>query len=74
MELTITLEKPQQRVQLFGPADANLRLLREICRVRITARDGLIKFSGSKKAVDQAAHLLEMMQQHLQRNGNSKQN
>jgi len=67
LELTITLDKTDQRVQLFGPADANLRLIREICSVNITARDGQIKLSGNKESVEKAARLLELMQQHLRR-------
>jgi len=54
-------------VQLFGPADANLRILREICNVHITARDGRVKLTGKKEAVDKAAHVLELMQKRLQR-------
>ena len=65
--MTITLENPDQRVQLFGPADANLRILREICNVHITARDGRVKLTGKKEAVDKAAHVLELMQKRLQR-------
>jgi phosphate starvation-inducible PhoH-like protein len=67
LELTITLDKPEQRVQLFGPADANLRLIRQICQVHITARDGRIKLSGAEAAVGKAARLLELMQQRLHR-------
>jgi phosphate starvation-inducible protein PhoH and related proteins len=69
LELTITLENPDQRVQLFGPADANLRILREICNVHITARDGLVKLSGRKEAVSKAALVLEKMQKRLKRVG-----
>jgi phosphate starvation-inducible PhoH-like protein len=65
VELAITLENPEKRGQLFGSADANLRLIREICKVHITARDGLVKLSGVKTAVAQAAQLLELMQQRL---------
>ena len=54
-------------MQLFGPADANLRLIREICQVHITARDGRIKLSGAKAAVGKAARLLELMQKRLRR-------
>jgi len=61
------LENSDHRVQLFGPADANLRLVREICQVNITARDGQIKLSGKKEAVEKAARLLEVMQRHLRR-------
>ena len=65
MELTLTLENPEKRVQLFGTADANLRTIREICDVQITARDGRVKLSGAKEAVTKATNLLESMQQHL---------
>ncbi len=50
---------------MFGPADAHLRLLREVCDVRVTARDGLVTFSGEKTAVQKATHLLQQMQRHL---------
>ncbi|TFH52628.1 MAG: PhoH family protein [Candidatus Zixiibacteriota bacterium] len=67
MELTLTLENLEKRVQLFGTADDNLRIVREICDVRITARDGRIKLSGTKDAVAKAAALLESMQEHLKK-------
>lgn len=67
MELTITLENSDQRLQLFGSADANLRYIREMCKVHITARDGLVKLSGPKEAVVQASEVLELMQQRLKR-------
>jgi len=67
LELTITLDNPQQRVSLFGPADTNLRLLRELCQVRVTVRDGRVTFRGGKEAVNQAAELLERMQRRLER-------
>ena len=67
MELTITLERLEQRVQLFGPADVNLRLLRDICQVHVTARDGRIRITGDKEGVAKAARLLELMQKQLRR-------
>jgi len=67
MELTLTLENPEKRVQLFGTADDNLRIMREICDVHITARDGRIKLFGTKDAVARAAALLESMQEHLKK-------
>jgi len=54
-------------VQLFGPADANLRILREICNVHITARDGRVKLTGKKEAVGKSAHVLELMQKRIKR-------
>lgn len=65
MELTLTLEDPEKRLQLFGAGDSNLRLIREICEVNLTARDGRVKLTGKKESVAKAAELLEMMQQRL---------
>lgn len=67
MELNLTLENPEKRIQLFGTADTHLRTIRELCKVRITARDSQVKLSGSKDSVAQAAQLLESMQQHLKK-------
>jgi len=65
LDLTVTLEPHIQRGALFGPQDQNLRLLREILSVRIVARDGAVKLSGSSAAVGKAASVLEKMQQML---------
>jgi len=67
LELTITLENPEDRVGLFGAADANLRLLREAFDVHITARDGRVQLTGKKDSVRKAATLLDRMQKHLKR-------
>jgi phosphate starvation-inducible protein PhoH and related proteins len=69
LELTLTLEIPQNRILMFGEADANLRMLRQVCNVRVTARDGVITLSGKKKAVSQAAGVIESMQRHVQSGG-----
>ncbi|MBN2211239.1 MAG: PhoH family protein [Sedimentisphaerales bacterium] len=69
MDVTVTIDNPHQRAALFGPADAHLRILREMCDVRVTARDGLVTFSGKKVAVQKATHLLERMQRHLKSAG-----
>ncbi|MBN1764649.1 MAG: PhoH family protein [Sedimentisphaerales bacterium] len=65
MELTLNLENPQLRAELFGPADDNLRVIREICNVHITARDGRIKLTGTQDSVTKAAKLLNSMQEYL---------
>ncbi len=65
MELDLTLENPEKRVQLFGPADANLRLVRETCNVHITARDENVRLTGSKESVTKAEKLLRLMQGRL---------
>ncbi len=65
MELTITIDNPDKRVQLFGPSDSNLRLIRELCDVRITARHDRVKLTGAGGAVSGAAALLESMQRYI---------
>jgi len=67
LELTVTLDDPQHRVLLFGPADSYLRLLREVCDVHISARDSRVRFSGTQEGVSYAARTLELMQDHLKR-------
>ena len=69
MELTLTLHNPDQRVQLFGPADAHLRLIRQSCNVHLTARDGRVHLAGTKEALDHAAQVLDLMQQQVRRLG-----
>ena len=67
MELTLTLESPEKRTELFGPADANLRMIRELCGVRVTARQDRVKLSGPEQDVSKAAAVLELMQQRLKK-------
>lgn len=67
MELTVTLDNIDKRVQLFGSADSHLRTLRDTFQVNVTARDGRVKLSGDKAAVTHAAMLLDLMQKHLKR-------
>jgi len=68
LELTVTLDNIDKRVQLFGNADAHLRTLRDAFDVKVTARDGRVKLSGTKTSVTHAALLLDMMQKHLRKN------
>ena len=68
MELTVSLENPDRRVQLYGTADSHLRTLREAFGVHITARDSLLKLSGSTTGVRQAASIFKQMQNHLRHN------
>jgi phosphate starvation-inducible PhoH-like protein len=65
LELTVTLDDINQRVQLFGNAEAHLRTLRDTFEVNVTARDGRVQFSGTQLSVKRAALLLDMMQKHL---------
>ena len=67
MELTLTLEKPEHRLRLFGPGDRNLRLIRQSLDVQIFARDGQVKITGSAKNVARTAAVLRRLQRLLDR-------
>jgi len=62
LEITLTLEHPESSPELFGPADVNLKYIRQICGVQITARDSRIRFSGQEQAVSKAATIFKLMQ------------
>lgn len=65
MELTIQLESDTQRLELFGPADSHLRLLKSTLGVQITARNGSVMLSGEANGVQQAAFVIDQMQKRL---------
>ena len=65
MELRIELESGAQRLELFGPADSHLRLLKNAMGVHITARDGNISLTGEASAVHHTAEIIDQMQRHL---------
>ncbi len=68
MELTVTLERPEQRAALFGPADANLRTIREALSVQMFARAGVVKITGAARNVSRAAAVLAALQRRQRRN------
>ena len=65
MELSITLEDPQRRAELFGPSDRHLRMIREALEVQIFARGGQVKVTGAATNVSRAAAVLARMQRAL---------
>ncbi len=65
MEFKIQLESDTQRLELFGPADANLRLLKNCLNIQITARNGSIILTGETEPVRRAAEVLNIMQQRI---------
>lgn len=69
MEVTIQLESADKQLQLFGPADSHLRLLRQSLGVRITARQDNLIISGKEEDVSKAAEVIERMQNHLKKRG-----
>ncbi len=66
MELSIVIPEGAKRRALFGPADANLRLIRAALNVRIVTRDSTIKLSGDNACVGKAAAVLETLQRRLE--------
>ena len=67
MELTVTLEQPQLSATLFGPADANLKAIREALGVQMFARAGTVKITGPAGKVSRAAAVFSALQQRLRR-------
>jgi len=56
---------PDKQLELFGPADSNLRLLRRSLGVQITARQSDLHISGTETNVHRATEILDRMQKHL---------
>ena len=64
----MTLERPEARSVLFGPADAHLRTIRETLGVQMFARSGVVKITGAAKNVSRAAAVLAALQRRLRTN------
>ncbi len=69
MEQTIQIDSASNRLELFGPGDEHLRILRARCGVQITARDNEIILKGGAEEISKAAKVVELMQNHLARFG-----
>ena len=58
---TVTLESPEEAVQLFGPRDAHLRMIRDALAVRLIARGDTLQIEGGPEAVDQAERVFQQL-------------
>jgi len=65
LEVTIQLDPGGRQLELFGPADSHLRLLRKVFGVQITARQSNLIISGAEKKVNETAEVIDKMQKHL---------
>ena len=65
MEITVQLDPGSDQLDLFGPADSHLRLLRRALGVSVTARQSNLVISGSEDSVAQASDVIDHMQKHL---------
>jgi phosphate starvation-inducible PhoH-like protein len=64
LDVTIQLD-PTKQLELFGPADSHLRLLRRSLGVQITARQANLIISGADNSVNRATEVIDRMQKHL---------
>jgi len=64
LEVTVQLD-PDKQLELFGPADSHLRLLRRSLGVQITARQSDLRISGEDASVHRAADVIDQMQKRL---------
>lgn len=65
MEITIQLDSTDRQLELFGPADSYLRLLRQSLGVQISARQNKLMITGKRSDVDRAAGIIDKMQKQL---------
>jgi len=65
LEVTLQLDSAHKQLELFGPADSHLRLLRQSLGVQITARQANLIIAGKEKSVNRAAEIIDRMQKHL---------
>jgi len=69
LELTLQLDPSSKQLDLFGPADGHLRLLRRSLEVSITARQSNLIISGDESNVNRTAEVVDRMQRHLLKHG-----
>lgn len=72
MERKINLEIPTT-AELFGPADRNLRIIREVFKLKVSARGQELIFAGDELAVNQAIDVVMQMQRHLRNHNLSEE-
>lgn len=65
MEVTIQLNSTDKQLELFGPADSYLRLLRGALGVQITARQSNLIIRGKEKDVNKTVEVIDRMQKQL---------
>jgi phosphate starvation-inducible PhoH-like protein len=69
LEVTIQLDSAHRQLELFGPADSHLRILRRSLGVQITAREANLIITGKEKSVNKAVEVVDGMQKQLIRRG-----
>ena len=69
MDATVQLNSTDNQLELFGPADGYLRLLRQSLGVKIAARHDKLVITGKEKDVNKAVEVIGKMQQQLLKHG-----
>ncbi|MBN2182212.1 MAG: PhoH family protein [Sedimentisphaerales bacterium] len=67
METTIQLDSTDRQLELFGPGDKYLRILRQKLGVQITARQNKLTITGNEKDINKAVDVVEKMQKQIQK-------
>ncbi len=65
MEVTIQLDSTDKQLELFGPGDSYLRILRQSLGVHITARQSKLTITGKEKDVNKAVEVVDKMRKQL---------
>jgi len=65
LQVNVKLEPIHRKLELFGPADSHLKLLRKNLDVQITARNEILTINGPAENVNAASEVLDRMQKHL---------
>ena len=58
IEQTVSIERMEDAIDIFGSFDENIRLIEQELGVRVVSRDGQVKISGVEEPVDQAAKVI----------------
>src|SRR6056297_1689488 len=68
-EATLTVNTPDELLQLFGPRDQHLRKLRQLFDVTITHRNGRVRIAGEGDNVSGAMRALEKLRHKIKKQG-----
>ncbi len=61
MDITLELPQGEQAISVTGPAERNLKIIREALGVRLTARNGHLRISGDDNMVSTATRVIERL-------------
>lgn len=73
MDITVQLDSEHRQVELFGPADVFLKMLRRAYDVQLTMRGVNLIISGDKEKAEAASDVIDRMQKHLISHGTIEQ-